>query len=175
MLWDAASFRARVLEQPVAPRVSRGEIASELDQRYSFREALPLDEVIDDVDRFLLTGNLHTTHPRYFGLFNPTVHEASVVADTIVAAANPQAGAWFHSPAAVEIEAHVLRFFARKFGLPESYAAHFQLPVRAGVKAVWNLDAWLRDAFRKNKPYDQFVRELVTAQGSTWRNGAAVI
>jgi Protein of unknown function (DUF1553)/Protein of unknown function (DUF1549) len=30
-------------------------------------------------------------------------------------------------------------------------------------------------AFRKNKPYDPFVRELVAAQGSTWRNGATVI
>lgn len=48
-------------------------------------------------------------------------------------------------------------------------------PYRVGMKAVWNLDAWLRDAFRKNKPYDQFARELVTAQGSTWRHGATVI
>jgi hypothetical protein len=48
-------------------------------------------------------------------------------------------------------------------------------PFRVGIKAVYNLDAWLRDAFRKNKPYDQFVRELVTAQGSTYRNGAAVL
>lgn len=48
-------------------------------------------------------------------------------------------------------------------------------PYRVGIKAVHNLDAWLRDAFRRNKPYDQFVRELVTAQGSTWRNGAAVV
>ncbi len=48
-------------------------------------------------------------------------------------------------------------------------------PYRVGIKAVWMLDAWLRRAFRENKPYDQFVRELVTAQGSTWRNGATVI
>ncbi|HWG45978.1 MAG TPA: DUF1549 domain-containing protein [Gemmataceae bacterium] len=48
-------------------------------------------------------------------------------------------------------------------------------PYRVGVKAVYNLDAWLRDAFRKNKPYDQFVREIVTAKGSTFRNGAAVL
>lgn len=48
-------------------------------------------------------------------------------------------------------------------------------PYRVGMKATWNLDSWLRDAFRKNKPYDQFARELVTAQGSTWRNGATVI
>ena len=48
-------------------------------------------------------------------------------------------------------------------------------PYRVGIKATWMLDAWLRQAFRKNMPYDQFVRELVTAKGSTWRNGATVI
>src|SRR6476620_11437311 len=36
-------------------------------------------------------------------------------------------------------------------------------------------DAWIRDSFRQNKPYDQFVRELVTAQGSTFDNGASVL
>ena len=48
-------------------------------------------------------------------------------------------------------------------------------PYRAGMKAVWNLDSWLRSAFRRNMPYDQFVRELLTARGSTWHNGATVI
>jgi hypothetical protein len=48
-------------------------------------------------------------------------------------------------------------------------------PYRVGIKAVYNLDAWLRDAFRKNKPYDQFVRELLTAKGSTFRDGAVVV
>lgn len=32
---------------------------------------------------------------------------------------------------------------------------------------------WMRDSFAANKPYDQFVREIVTASGSTWDNGAA--
>lgn len=48
-------------------------------------------------------------------------------------------------------------------------------PYRVGIKAVWSLDAWLRRAFRENMPYDEFVRELVAAKGSTWRNGATVI
>jgi hypothetical protein len=48
-------------------------------------------------------------------------------------------------------------------------------PYRVGIKAVYNLDAWLRDAFRKNKPYDQFVREIVTAQGSTFRDGPVTV
>ncbi len=48
-------------------------------------------------------------------------------------------------------------------------------PYRVGIKAVYNLDAWLREAFRRNKPYDQFVRELITAQGSTFRQGAVTV
>ena len=48
-------------------------------------------------------------------------------------------------------------------------------PYRVGIKAVWNLDAWIRSAFRSNLPYDQFVREIVTARGSTFRDGPATI
>ncbi|HZZ77580.1 MAG TPA: DUF1549 and DUF1553 domain-containing protein, partial [Gemmataceae bacterium] len=47
-------------------------------------------------------------------------------------------------------------------------------PYHAGIKAVFTMDAFLRDSFRKNKPYDEFAREIITAQGSTWQNGAAV-
>ena len=48
-------------------------------------------------------------------------------------------------------------------------------PDRAGVKSVYVLDQWLRESFRANKPYDQFVREIVTAEGNTHRYGPAVI
>jgi hypothetical protein len=48
-------------------------------------------------------------------------------------------------------------------------------PSRIGVKPVYLLDLWLRDSFRQNKPYDRFVRELLTAQGSTHRYGPTAI
>jgi len=48
-------------------------------------------------------------------------------------------------------------------------------PYRVGIKAVLNYDAWVRSAFRENMPYDQFVRELVSARGSTYRNGAVTL
>ena len=44
-----------------------------------------------------------------------------------------------------------------------------------GIKATYNLDQWLRESFRQNKPYDQFVRELIGAKGSTFTNGAVVM
>ncbi len=48
-------------------------------------------------------------------------------------------------------------------------------PDRVGVKSIFTLDQWLREAFRANKPYDQFVREIVTLEGSNHRDGPAVI
>lgn len=48
-------------------------------------------------------------------------------------------------------------------------------PYRVGMKAVFELDAWLRESFRKNKPYDRFVREVITAKGSTFRKGPATV
>lgn len=48
-------------------------------------------------------------------------------------------------------------------------------PFRAGVKSVYVLDQWLRESFRQNKPLDQFVREILTAQGSTHKYGPTVI
>jgi hypothetical protein len=48
-------------------------------------------------------------------------------------------------------------------------------PYRVGIKATRSFDAWIRDAFRQNLRYDEFVRLLVTAQGSTWRNGAVTM
>jgi mono/diheme cytochrome c family protein len=48
-------------------------------------------------------------------------------------------------------------------------------PDRVGVKSVYILDQWLRDSFRANKAYDQFARELLTAEGSNHRYGPAVV
>lgn len=38
---------------------------------------------------------------------------------------------------------------------------------------MWAMHNWIRDSFRVNKPFDQFVRELITAKGSIFSNGPA--
>lgn len=40
----------------------------------------------------------------------------------------------------------------------------------AQAEAAYQL--WLKKAIEENKPYDEFVRELVTAKGMIWENGA---
>lgn len=48
-------------------------------------------------------------------------------------------------------------------------------PYRVGIKAVLNYDNWIRQQLRDDVPYDEFVRQLVTAKGSTWQNGAVTL
>lgn len=48
-------------------------------------------------------------------------------------------------------------------------------PDRVGVKSVLTLDEWLRASFRADKPYDQFVREILLTEGSNHRDGPAVV
>ena len=47
-------------------------------------------------------------------------------------------------------------------------------PYHVGIKATFNFDSWIREQFRQNVPYDQFVRSLITSQGSTFQHGATV-
>jgi hypothetical protein len=40
-----------------------------------------------------------------------------------------------------------------------------------GEQGMWAMYNWLKASFRQNKPFDRFVRELITAKGSTYDNG----
>lgn len=43
---------------------------------------------------------------------------------------------------------------------------------QSGNDAEFAYRHWLKDSIRENKPYDQLVRELVSARGYIWENGA---
>jgi glutamate/tyrosine decarboxylase-like PLP-dependent enzyme len=122
---------------PITPKVTAEEIRRYLGSRYDFRNTIPLDQVIADVEQMLRSWQVQVTHPRYFGLFNPSVMLASVVADTLVAMYNPQLANWRTSPAANEIERHTLGWLAAKFGLPsESIATFTSGGMEANLSAV---------------------------------------
>ncbi len=48
-------------------------------------------------------------------------------------------------------------------------------PYRVGIKNTLNYDYWIRQKFRENTPWDEFTRQLLTAQGGTFRNGAVTL
>jgi len=120
-----AKLEIQIASGPIVPTVTPEEIRFHLTSRYDFTKPLDLDDVGADVERMLQAWQVHVTHPRYFGLFNPSVTLASVVADTLVAMYNPQLATWRTSPAANEIERHTLAWLTGKFGLPASAIASF--------------------------------------------------
>ncbi len=122
---DFARLQQDIASGPILPSVSAEEIRAHLSAQYDFTSAMTLDEVVGGVERMLRTWQVQVTHPRYFGLFNPSVTLASVVADTIVAMYNSQLANWRTSPAANEIERHTLGWLASKFGLPKDSIATF--------------------------------------------------
>ena len=61
---------------------------------------MTLEEVAADVEQMMRKWQVQVTHPRYFGLFNPSVTSPSIVADTLAAMYNPQLATWRTSPAA---------------------------------------------------------------------------
>jgi len=117
--------KATIDSGPIYPKGTAAEIRDYLASRYDFRKSLPLEEVATDVEDMLRRWQVQVTHPRYFGLFNPSVTLSSVVADTLVATYNPQLASWRTSPAANEIERHTLAWLSAKFGLPPSSIATF--------------------------------------------------
>jgi aromatic-L-amino-acid decarboxylase len=110
---------------PIVPSVTPGEIRAYLGSRFDFKQAIPLDEVVADVEQMLRQWQVQVTHPRYFGLYNPSVTLASVVADTVAAMFNSQLANWRTSPAANEMERHTLAWLAERFGMPATSIATF--------------------------------------------------
>jgi glutamate/tyrosine decarboxylase-like PLP-dependent enzyme len=122
---DFAQLQSDIADGPILPTVTAEEVRTYLGSRYDFHQTMPLEEVVNDVEKMLRTWQVQVTHPRYFGLFNPSVTLASVVADTLVAMYNSQLANWRTSPAANEIERHTLGWLAEKFGLPRNHIATF--------------------------------------------------
>src|SRR5437879_12422439 len=121
----ATKLESDIANGPIVPTVTPQEILRHLAARYDFGKPLDPDEVGADVEAMLRTWQVHVTHPRYFGLFNPSVTAASVIADTLVAIYNPQLATWRTSPAANEIERHTLARLMGKFGFPSNAIASF--------------------------------------------------
>ncbi len=123
---EIIDFYENIRNEKVAPCVAPAEIKAFLNEHFDFKKPMELQEVILEVEKMLRKWNLHVTHPRYFGLFCPSVTFASIIADALVALYNPQLASWNHSPIGNEIEQFSLGFFLEKFGFdPENRIAHF--------------------------------------------------
>ena len=110
---------------PVAPQVDQDALRERL-KRFDFQKPLDLMDASQEAIDLLGHGMVHVMHPRYFGLFNPSVTFPSILADQITAHFNPQLAVWSHAPAAVEIERHTIEAIGGLVGWqPDQISGHF--------------------------------------------------
>jgi glutamate/tyrosine decarboxylase-like PLP-dependent enzyme len=128
--WDNAltealrEARQSVAAGRVAPAVTADVFRARL-AAYDFSDARPLSETIAWVIEQMTQGLVQVTHPRYFGLFNPAPSLPAELADRISGSFNPQLATSTTSPAAIEIERHVVRAFAERAGFGPEATGHF--------------------------------------------------
>lgn len=114
----------RVARGSVVPTIDMTQLRSELGE-FDFHTPVSLGELLPWTIAQLEHGVVHMTNPRYFGLFNPAPSFPALCGDRLTGAFNPQLATATTSPAAVEIESHVIRAVARRAGLPPESTGHF--------------------------------------------------
>src|SRR5580658_2239730 len=119
-----ALAQQRVRAGSATPTVDIEVFSREL-MSFDFATGRPLSELLEWSIGVLEHGVTHQTHPRYFGLFNPAPTFPAQCADRIVSSFNPQLASATTSPAAVALEAHVIRSVAQRVGFPPGAGGHF--------------------------------------------------
>ena len=121
---ELASAQRRIAAGSATPTLDMEAFRRDL-AGFDFAVARPLPALLDWTIPMLEHGVVHLTHPRYFGLFNPNPSFPAQCADRIVASFNPQVASSATSPAAVALEAHVIRMVGQRAGLPAQSGGHF--------------------------------------------------
>lgn len=105
----------KIGSRAVAPPLNIDEIRAFIKEERTPSAKEAIDHVVNGMTQYML----HTTHPGYFGLYNPKASFAGILGDTLTAAFNPQLAAWSHSPFALEVERSLLVAFGKRFGYSE--------------------------------------------------------
>src|SRR5215212_401498 len=115
-----ADYWTRIGSFPVRSQVSPGDVRAALPPQAPERGE-PFADVLGDLDRVVVPGITHWQHPGFFGYFPANTSGPSVLGDLVSAGLGVQGMSWVTSPAATELEQHVLDWFAGLLGLPAAF------------------------------------------------------
>jgi aromatic-L-amino-acid decarboxylase len=82
-------------------------------------EPMPTEDLVRHLREVVLERSMYPGHPGFMAYISGAGTVPGAAADLLAAGLNANLGGWRLSPAASEIEHHLTRWFARRFGLPE--------------------------------------------------------
>src|SRR3712207_3780853 len=115
-----ADYWTRLGSFPVRSQVAPGDVRASL-PALAPEQGEPVSAVLADLERVILPGVTHWQHPGFFGYFPANTSGPSVLGDLVSAGLGVQGMSWVTSPAATELEQHVLDWFTDLLGLPASF------------------------------------------------------
>ncbi|CAN5737597.1 pyridoxal-dependent decarboxylase [soil metagenome] len=122
----AVEWIARYLEeverQAVGSTVQPGDIRAQLPPAPP-EHGESFEAVLADVDRVILPGVTHWQSPNFFGYFPANSSGPSILGELLSAGLGVQGMLWSTSPAATELETHVLDWVVELLGLPERFGS----------------------------------------------------
>src|SRR5437867_4341045 len=80
-----------------------------------------MELVLRDLDKIIVPGVTHWNHPGFFAYFPNTGSGAGILGELLSAAFNTNGMLWRTSPAATELEEHVLDWLRQMLGMPDVF------------------------------------------------------
>src|SRR3954451_22241103 len=115
-----AGYWSRIGSFPGRAQVAPGGVRAALPTAAP-EQGEPFSAVLADLDRVVLPGITHWQHPGFFGYFPANTSGPSVLGDLLSAGLGVQGMSWVTSPAATELEQHLMDWLAGLLGLPASF------------------------------------------------------
>jgi aromatic-L-amino-acid decarboxylase len=115
-----ADYYERIESFPVLSQVQPGDVRAHLPADPP-EHGEPFDAVLADLDRVIMPGITHWQHPSFFAYFPANASGPAILGDLLASGLGVQGMSWATSPAATELETHVLDWLATLLGLPDRF------------------------------------------------------
>ena len=115
-----ADFRENIESLRVAPCEKPGAIRAQLPAQGP-EEGESFEKILGDVDRLIVPGMVHWSHPMFLGYFGWTATAPGILGEIISVPLNVNAMTWRTCPAATELETVVIDWLRQWLGLPDEF------------------------------------------------------
>jgi len=115
-----ADYREKIGKMRVAPNAKPGAIRAELSAQAP-EQGEPFEKILADIDRVIVPGMTHWSHPMFLGYFGWTATAPGLLGEMISAPLNVNAMTWRTCPAATELETLVIDWLRQWLQLPEEF------------------------------------------------------